>query len=235
MSLQYRIAIDTESIDLPDRPPRKVEVVRGEEDDRLEEVDMPDVGANRRSRPRPLPTKGTVKAWSFNRLWLLLLVPILVVAFVLVRRMPLRPGSRTAMPAAVSGTSTPEATESALGAASPDGAATARPALVSRPSATSERSTKPGNQPNATSTRAAARPVTNVAANLRAGPGTNFRILGLAPLGQALAVTGRNNAGDWLQLASGAWINASLVDNAPAVPVSLSLPTPAPPTPPRPN
>jgi hypothetical protein len=51
-------------------------------------------------------------------------------------------------------------------------------------------------------------------ANLRGGPGTNHAIVGSAAAGQALAVVGRNAAGDWLRLADGAWIAAFLVDGA---------------------
>jgi hypothetical protein len=56
----------------------------------------------------------------------------------------------------------------------------------------------------------------NRGANLRGGPGTNHPIVGSAAAGQALAVVGRNAAGDWLRLADGAWIAAFLVDGAPA-------------------
>ncbi|HHW86815.1 MAG TPA: SH3 domain-containing protein [Chloroflexi bacterium] len=70
-------------------------------------------------------------------------------------------------------------------------------------------------------------------ANLRGGPGTGYPIVGGVKAGDALDVTARNQAGDWLQLASGAWIAAFLVDNAPAsadLPVANDvppLPTPA--------
>lgn len=52
----------------------------------------------------------------------------------------------------------------------------------------------------------------NRAANLRSGPGTTFTLVGTVQMGQALAVVGRNPAGDWLQLQSGAWIAAFLVN-----------------------
>jgi hypothetical protein len=68
--------------------------------------------------------------------------------------------------------------------------------------------------------------VANKNANLRNGPGTNFDRGGTTEAGQALEIVGRNEAGDWYKLASGLWIAAFLVDNAPAnVPVSSSIPS----------
>lgn len=52
-------------------------------------------------------------------------------------------------------------------------------------------------------------------ANLRSGPGTDYAVIGGAVAGDQLTTVGRNEAGDWLQLASGAWIAAALVDGAP--------------------
>lgn len=75
--------------------------------------------------------------------------------------------------------------------------------------------------------------VANGNANLRGGPGTGYPVVGGVKEGDALQVTARNPAGDWLQLADGAWVAAFLVDNAPAaaeVPVATeipALPTPA--------
>jgi endonuclease/exonuclease/phosphatase family metal-dependent hydrolase len=70
----------------------------------------------------------------------------------------------------------------------------------------------------------------NRGANLRGGPGTNYPVVGAAAAGQALAVVGRNAAGDWLQLADGSWIAAFLVDGAPGALGSVAAP-PAPPPP----
>jgi endonuclease YncB( thermonuclease family) len=53
-------------------------------------------------------------------------------------------------------------------------------------------------------------------ANLRAGPGTEFERLGSAEPGEVVRVVGRNAAGDWYQLDTGAWIAAFLVRGAPA-------------------
>ncbi len=53
-------------------------------------------------------------------------------------------------------------------------------------------------------------------ANLRSGPGTNYPVAGRVQTGQVLTISGRNEAGDWLQLADSKWIAAFLVDGAPS-------------------
>jgi Bacterial SH3 domain len=58
-------------------------------------------------------------------------------------------------------------------------------------------------------------PAANSNANLRAGPGTEYDIMGNVDSGAALDIVGQNAAGDWLQLASGLWIAASLANNTP--------------------
>lgn len=69
----------------------------------------------------------------------------------------------------------------------------------------------------------------NRAANLRSGPGTTFTLVGTVQAGQALQVVGRNPAGDWLQLQSGEWIAAFLVNRvAVGLPVIGEEPTPLP-------
>lgn len=67
----------------------------------------------------------------------------------------------------------------------------------------------------------------NTNANLRQGPGTNYRIVGGVKAGAPLDIVAKNAAGDWYQLASGNWIFAALVDGAPDVPVAAE-PAPAP-------
>jgi len=62
--------------------------------------------------------------------------------------------------------------------------------------------------------------VVKVNANLRQGPGTTYPIVGGASAGQTLTVVGQNEAGDWYQLAGGAWIFAELVESAPNAPVA---------------
>ena len=54
--------------------------------------------------------------------------------------------------------------------------------------------------------------VANRTANLRSGPGTTYTLVGRIYAGQALKVVGQNQAGDWLQLQSGQWLAAFLVD-----------------------
>lgn len=59
-------------------------------------------------------------------------------------------------------------------------------------------------------------PVVSEEANLRAGPGAEYERVGSAAPGERLELVARNSAGDWYQLASGAWIAAFLVEDAPA-------------------
>lgn len=53
-------------------------------------------------------------------------------------------------------------------------------------------------------------------ANLRAGPGTNYALVGTAVTGQTLTITDQTPAGDWYHLADGSWIAAFLVGVATA-------------------
>lgn len=77
-------------------------------------------------------------------------------------------------------------------------------------------------------------PMANRNANLRAGPGTEYAVVGSAQAGAALEIVARNADGTWFQLAGGEWIAAFLVDNGPAVadlPLAANIPaapTPAP-------
>ena len=84
---------------------------------------------------------------------------------------------------------------------------------------------------SATATPTSAAQVTAKAkqkANLRNGPGTNYGIIGSAAAGQTLDIVARTAKGDWFQLASGAWIAAFLVTNAPtSVPVAAGTTTPS--------
>lgn len=59
-------------------------------------------------------------------------------------------------------------------------------------------------------------PTANSAANLRAGPGTEYAKMGTVEAGQPIWIISQNSKGDWLQLRTGVWIAASLVNNAPA-------------------
>ncbi len=79
-------------------------------------------------------------------------------------------------------------------------------------------------------------------ANLRAGPGTTFAIVGSVAPGTIVQLVGRNQDSDWYQLKTGTWIFAKLVTGAPknlpvVSPTLRGLPTPTPqvktkPTPP---
>lgn len=63
---------------------------------------------------------------------------------------------------------------------------------------------------------APAGPVVASDANLRAGPGTDYEVLGGAFTGESLQVVEQTADGAWLHLASGAWIAASMVSGIPA-------------------
>lgn len=81
----------------------------------------------------------------------------------------------------------------------------------------------------ATSTVAApAGPVANSQANVREGPGTDYAVMAVAEPGQAMVIKGKDSSGEWLQLGSGYWIAAALVDNAPVdLPVAATIAQPA--------
>lgn len=68
-------------------------------------------------------------------------------------------------------------------------------------------------------------PVARSNANLRSGPGLDYPIVGGVAAGTPLDIVARTDAGDWLLLADGAWISASLVDNVPSVPIADAIPT----------
>jgi hypothetical protein len=54
--------------------------------------------------------------------------------------------------------------------------------------------------------------VANRNANRRAGPGTNFQIVGRVGSGEAVTVVGANNDGTWLELEDGSWVAEFLLD-----------------------
>ncbi|MCS6826328.1 MAG: SH3 domain-containing protein [Caldilinea sp.] len=58
-------------------------------------------------------------------------------------------------------------------------------------------------------------PTVTVDANLRAGPGTEFDIIGGTVTGQAINIVGRNADGTWFRLDNGGWVFAALVANPP--------------------
>lgn len=67
----------------------------------------------------------------------------------------------------------------------------------------------------------------NRSAALRAGPGTEYEVVGRAASGDRVEVTGRSENGAWYQLADGSWIARFQVDDAPlTLPVVKVTPTP---------
>lgn len=62
--------------------------------------------------------------------------------------------------------------------------------------------------------------IVNNNANLRAGPGTAFDIIGSVEAKQSVVIVGSNSTQDWFQLADGAWIAAFLVTD-----LSMPIPT----------
>ncbi|MBP8292562.1 MAG: DUF4236 domain-containing protein [Caldilineaceae bacterium] len=142
--------------------------------------------------------------------------------------------------------STTETPERSAGVALPTEEFTAQPTWTNTP----EVATATPAPPTATAVPATATPapapigsVANDIANLREGPGTDYPAIGSAAAGQVVEPVGQNSAGDWLQLASGAWIAAALVDNVPGgLPVTAAPaflpggnPTPAPASAPTPS
>jgi hypothetical protein len=70
--------------------------------------------------------------------------------------------------------------------------------------------------PTPAPTPAPATATVNTGANLRAGPGIDYPILGGLPAGQAIAIAGRNADSTWYALSDGSWVFAELVSNPPA-------------------
>lgn len=74
-----------------------------------------------------------------------------------------------------------------------------------------------------------------VGANLRAGPGTVYAVVGFLAQGEKVAAIAQNRDGQWIQLENG-WVFHNLLDGIPAdLPLSRSIPspptsTPVPPT-----
>lgn len=101
-------------------------------------------------------------------------------------------------PASDAPATTPDAAATPAAEATPEAEPTADPAATPEPATGTAQSTAA------------------VDANLRAGPGTTFDRVGSVTAGASLTIVGRNEAGDWFKLDSGAWIFAELVNNPPA-------------------
>lgn len=103
---------------------------------------------------------------------------------------------------------------------------------TSAPSSTATRMPKPTSTPMLPTATPSPRFTTNQTVNVRAGPGTNYGIIGQLSAGQAYDITGRNLEGGWWQFAYGsqqAWVNADLVDTSgdlSRMQVASSIPTP---------
>lgn len=75
-------------------------------------------------------------------------------------------------------------------------------------------------------------PFANQAANLRAGPGTNYPVVGGLTFGERVGVVAMSPDSEWLELDTGAWVAAFLISDAGAnVAIEYNIPVPpAPPT-----
>ena len=62
-------------------------------------------------------------------------------------------------------------------------------------------------------------------ANLRAGPGATYAVVGTAKQGQAITIAGKNPTGTWYHLSKDQWIAATLVKITNGVTTTL-VPTP---------
>lgn len=138
--------------------------------------------------------------------------------------MSTEPAATVALPAPLSALATevpaavPSATEPPPTAtptkSPPTATATPRPPTPTVAPSTATPTLAPTDTPTA-----APQPQTVRSANLRAGPGTNYAVVGSAAAQQAIEPLGRNAAGDWLQIESAAgeaWIAAFLVENVDA-------------------
>ena len=128
------------------------------------------------------------------------------------------PTATTSIATTVAPTATAASSATAAPAASPSSAPTATPTTVP----TSTVATGPEVRANRT-------------ANLRAGPGTNYAIVGSAKEGQTYAVQGRTTDGSWFEVCcvggKSAWVAAAVVDTSGgmgSVQVAKNVPTPPP-------
>lgn len=152
------------------------------------------------------------------------------------------PGSPSVAQASATSTQTPSSTETAAATMTPvTTTATTTPPRTTR--------TIPATATPVAISPATPTPKASVAAetvsgtinedvvNIRMGPGTNYPVLGQVVLDQEYAVTGRNEAGSWLQLCcpiageTESWISAQFVDldaDVQSLPVVDVPPTPEP-------
>jgi uncharacterized protein YraI len=119
-------------------------------------------------------------------------------------------------------TAAPSVTITASPTVSPSSTVTATPTATASPSATN----------TATATQSQARATTLDRLNVRGGAGISFSIIGVLPVGQTVAILGRNTDSSWLQIGADRWISSQFVTitgNLNTVPVIVpptSEPTP---------
>ena len=175
-------------------------------------------------------------------------VALIIVVLLIVLFIRAAVSLRTAAP-----TPTPTRTPRPAAAAAPTYTPTRRPAATAqtRAAPTAAPTSTPGPavaaptytptpRPAATAIPAASFTVDRDAVNVRAGPGTNYAILGSVRRGQSFRPTGRNPAGDWLAFdfnGQPGWIfeplvivtRPDLIAVAAVIPAPPPTPVPAPP------
>ncbi len=124
--------------------------------------------------------------------------------------------------------------------------ATDTPTVTPTPAPTETPTLTPTLTPTATPTSTSPTASITRAMNVRAGPGTNYAVIGQANAGSEYPIAGKNPAGGWWQIIYGGqygWIyaplvtatNPELVQVAPAIPTPAATPVPtATPIPPPP-
>lgn len=119
--------------------------------------------------------------------------------------------------------------------------ATDTPTATNTPTPTPPPTATPTVTPTPTATSSSPTVSISRTMNVRAGPGTNYAVVGQATAGDEYPISGRNPAGGWWQIIFGgqyAWVYAPLVTatNPEFVQVAPSIPTPvATPVPPAPT
>lgn len=146
------------------------------------------------------------------------------------RASPTPTQAATATPSpTLTSTSTPTATPSPALTPSMTPASTVAPAATSTSTTAPSPTPAPGMIPTSTVAPAAGVLIT-APADVRAGPGSEYEILGAAIAGQRFPLVGKNAGGDWWQIdfaGTGGWIAADtvVVENADAISVREDVPT----------
>lgn len=125
----------------------------------------------------------------------------------------------TTTPVTATGPTTPTATITTTATTTATATTTSTatgPSLILVPTPSAATASEPAQPPRVT-----------VDANLRAGPGITFTLLGGTVTGQEINIVARNEDGSWFLLDNGGWVSATLVANPP---VDIPLYTAAQPT-----